>query len=183
MSSRRNRPARLNRFLLTLLGVAAVAAGGFLLAARWGHIPGLTPGASVFPHPHTPAYWVYYAVAAGAVIVGLLCLRWLVAQLALRPRARAWQLERDPSQGRTDLATGVAVAPFTEEITGYPGVRSVRATLGGTHRDPSLTVVIGATADADLSGIRSQLATQGLPRLRQALDLPALPATVEFRAA
>lgn len=179
----RNRPARLNRFLLVLLGLLAIAAGGFLLAARWGHIPGLHGRDSVFPHPHNPAYWVYYAVAGGAVIIGLLCLRWLAAQLAVRPRARVWQLERDPSQGRTDLATGVAVAPFTEEVTGYAGVRTVRAVLSGTHRDPRLNVVIGASSDADLSGIRSQLATEGLPRLRQALDLPALPATVEFRAA
>jgi predicted trehalose synthase len=116
-----------------------------------------------------------------AVVLGLLCLRWLATQLALGPRARTWQLEPDPKQGTTELATGVAVAPFTEEVTAYPGVRSVHATLAGSRRDPSLSVTISAALDADLTAIRARLAAEGLPRLRQALDLTALPATVEFR--
>jgi hypothetical protein len=179
----RNRPARLNRVLLALLGVVAVAAGGFGLAAHFGRVSVVRAAAPVLPHQNTPPTWVFYVITAAAVVAGLLCLRWLLAQVAVRPRARTWQLEHDPSHGRTELTTGVAVAPFTEEVTAYPGVRTVRATLAGTHRDPALAVVIGATQDADLAAIRARLAADGLPRLRQSLDLGTLPTTVEFRAA
>ena len=53
----------------------------------------------------------------------------------------------------------------------------------GTHRDPALALTINAAADADLTAIRGQLAAEGLPRLRQSLDLMTLPVTVEFRVA
>jgi hypothetical protein len=165
-----NRPARLNRSLLALLGIVLLAAGGVTAVIHWGKFSGVKPGASVL-----------YTVAAAAVVVGLLCLRWLAAQLATRPKARIWQLEHDLSQGHTELATGVAIAPFAEEVTAYPGVRTVRASLVGTHRDPTLSMVINAAQDANLTAIRARLAAEGLPRLRQALDLTALPATVEFR--
>jgi predicted trehalose synthase len=60
-------------------------------------------------------------------------------------------------------------------------VRSVHADLTGTRHDPALSMTISAATDADLTAIRSRLAAEGLPRLREALDLAGLPATVEFR--
>jgi hypothetical protein len=176
-----NRPARLNRTVLALLGLVLLGAGGFVLAVHFGRLTVVSSTASVLPHPGTPRTWEYYAVAAGAIVVGLLCLRWLAAQLAVRPKTGVWQLEPDPTHGRTEVAAGLVVAPFAEEVTAYPGVRTVQATLAGTHRDPALSMVISAAQDADLTAIRAQLAAEGLPRLRQALDLAALPATVEFR--
>ncbi|HEY1916489.1 MAG TPA: hypothetical protein VGH27_13025 [Streptosporangiaceae bacterium] len=179
--SRANRPARLNRGLLGVLGVVALAAGIAGLVIRAGRISAVRASASVLPNQDSPRTWVYYVIAAAAIVLGLLCLRWLLAQLAIKPRARAWQLEHDTSRGHTEVSSGVAVAPFTEEVTAYPGVRAVRATLTGTHRDPALTLTINAAADADLTGIRGQLAAEGLPRLRQSLDLGTLPVSVEFR--
>jgi hypothetical protein len=137
--------------------------------------------ASVPPTRNQPQTWVYYVVAAAAIVVGLLCLRWLLAQVAVKPRSRVWQLEHDTSRGHTEVSTGVAVGPFTEEVTAYPGVRSVRAALTGTHRDPALIMTINATTDADLTEIRGRLASEGLPRLRQSLELGVLPVSVEFR--
>jgi hypothetical protein len=179
----RNRPARLNRGLLGLLGVVAVAAGVVGLIIHFGRLSAVRASASVLPNQNPPRTWVYYVVAAAAIVLGLLCLRWLGAQLALQPRARTWQLEHDTSLGRTEVSSGVAIAPFTEEVTAYPGVRTVRASLTGTHRDPALAMTINATQDADLTEIRGQLAAEGLPRLRQALDLGTLPVSVEFHVA
>jgi hypothetical protein len=178
---RGNRPARLNRGLLALLGLLLLAAGAAILVIRQGRVATVKPGAAVLPDPNVPPTWVFYTIAAVAIVLGLLGLRWLAAQLAVRPRVRTWQLEPHVKHGRTELTTGVAVAPFTEEVTAYPGVRAVRATLSGSQRDPTLAVVINATLDADPTAIRAQLATEGLPRLRQALDLAGLPVTVEFR--
>jgi MFS family permease len=180
-AGRRGRAGRLNRSLLGLLGAVFLVAGGTALAIHFGWLSRPRPAASVLPHQGAPHTWVFATAAAVAVVAGLLCLRWLAAQLPLRPRARIWQLESDTARGRTDLSTGVAVAPFTEEVTGYPGVRAVRATLAGTHRDPGLSVTINAAPDADLTSIRVQLAAEGLPRLRESLDLADLPTTVEFR--
>ena len=181
MTRARRKPGRLNRVLLALLGVVVLAAGGFGLAVHFGEMILVKPTASVLPHQGRPPTLVFYLVAGVAILIGLLCLRWLASQLAVRPRARTWQLEPDPGRGRTELGTGVAVAPFAEEVTGYPGVRAVRAALTGTHRDPALAVTISAATDADLTAIRARLATEGLPRLCEALDLAGLPATVEFR--
>jgi hypothetical protein len=175
------KPGRLNRVLLTLLGVVFLAAGGFGLAVHFGRLTVVKSTASVLPHQERPPTWVFYLVAAVAIAVGLLCLRWLASQVAVRTKTRTWQLEPDPGRGRTELGTGVAVAPFAEEVTGYPGVRAVRAALTGTHRDPALAMTITAATDADLTEIRSRLAVEGLPRLCEALDLSGLPATVEFR--
>lgn len=181
MTGARRKLGRVNRGLLALLGIVFAAAGGFGLAAHFGKLTVVKPTASVLPHQGRPSTWAFYLVAAIAILVGLLCLRWLAGQLAVRPKTRTWQIEPDPSRGRTELGTGVAVEPFAEEVTGYPGVRAARAALTGTHRDPTLTVTISAATDADLTAIRSRLAAEGLPRLRQALDLASLPAAIEFR--
>lgn len=174
-----NRPAALNRGLLGLLGLLLLAAGGFAVAAYFDVVE--PPWETVVPGSAPPPDWVLYVTAAVAVVVGLLALRWLFAQLRRRPRTRTWRLDTEPERGRTELAPSAATAPFTDELTAFPGVHDAHATLAGGPHDPALALVVGVEQDADLSGIRTRLAEEGLPRLRRALDLPRLPATVEFR--
>jgi hypothetical protein len=164
-----NRPARLNRVLLALIGVTAIAAGVLVHFLEGPLIPGTVP------------MWSWYVVAAVAIVVGLLLLRWLLAQLAVRPPARTWQLESAPERGRTELRTSVAIAPFVKEISGYPGVRGARATLTGPRDQPFAAIEVEAEQDGDLTAIRERLDATGLPRLRRVLDLDELPVTVEFR--
>ncbi|WP_410582590.1 alkaline shock response membrane anchor protein AmaP [Amycolatopsis sp. lyj-108] len=175
------RPARLNRALLGLIGLLLVAAGGFAVATHYGLLSLLAPEASLTPGTAFPAPWIWYAVAAGAVVLGLLLLRWLAAQLARKPKTHTWRLETDPGRGRTELAPGVAVAPFVDEVETYPGVHAAHATLAGTHDRPALAIVVSAEQNTDLAVIRHRLETDGLPRLRRALDLDTVPATIEFR--
>jgi hypothetical protein len=176
-----NRPARLNRSLLAIVGIVLLAAGGFTLATHFGWLRVLDPAAPLVPGTDAPPTWVLVITAAVAIIFGLLCLRWLAAQLTRRPKTHTWRLERDPAHGRTDLAARTATEPFTDEISTYPGVHAARATLAGTQEAPVLALVISAEQDADLTEIRHRLDTHGLPRLRQALDLASLPVTLEFR--
>ncbi|RDG34527.1 Asp23/Gls24 family envelope stress response protein [Streptomyces corynorhini] len=178
-----NRPARLNRVLLALCGLLLLAGGGFVCATHYGRLTVLDRDAALVPGTATPPTWVLYVSAGAAIVIGLLALRWLAAQFARRPRTRTWRLERDPDQGRTELAASTATEPFVGEVATYEGVRAAHATLAGTRRAPVLAVVISADQSTDLGAVRARLDTEGLPRLRQALDLETLPVTVEFRFA
>jgi hypothetical protein len=175
------RPARLNRALLALVGIALLTAGGFTLATHLGGLRVLDPAAPLVPGTATPPTWALYTTATATVIGGLACLRWLAAQLDRGPRTHLWHLERDPIHGYTNLAPSTATAPFTDEITTYPGVHTAHATLAGHQDAPTLVLIITAEQNADLTKIRHRLNTHGLPRLRQALDLASLPVTLEFR--
>ncbi|WP_410599829.1 alkaline shock response membrane anchor protein AmaP [Amycolatopsis sp. lyj-90] len=174
-----NRPARLNRTLLVLTGLVLLAGGVFAVGTHFGRIPLLQPGTTLVPGTATPPGWAWYAVAGGAVVVGLLALRWLVAQPVRKPKTHTWRFEQD--EGRTSLAASTAVEPFAAEVATYPGVHAAHATLGGTQDAPVLAVVLSAEQDGDLAAIRERIAEEGLPRLRQALDLGELPVTIEFR--
>ncbi|ONI78696.1 hypothetical protein ALI144C_28275 [Actinosynnema sp. ALI-1.44] len=171
-----NRPARLNRSVLALCGLVLLAAGGFAVTAyfmRWSRP--LVPGTAL------PPTWVLVVAAGGAVVLGLLCVGWLVAQLNRKPKTTTWQLGSTSGRGRTTLPGTVAVQPFTDEVGGYPEVRSVDARMTGRPASPLLVLLIRVNQDADLGEVRRRINDEGLPRLREALELPELPARVEFR--
>ncbi|WP_410586223.1 alkaline shock response membrane anchor protein AmaP [Amycolatopsis sp. lyj-23] len=178
-----NRPARLNRTVLALLGLLLLAAGGFALATHFGRLHVLDPAATLVPGTAAPPTWGWYAATAAAVLLGLPALRWILAQLTRRPSARTWRFDTEPDRGRTELAAGTAVVPFTEELRAHPGVHQARATLAGSREAPALALVITLNHDADPQEFQEHLAAEPLPRLQQALDLEALPVSVEFRFA
>lgn len=176
-----NRPARLNRIGLAVAGVVLVAAGGFAVATHLGMLTIVDPHSALVPGTEAPPTWVLYVVAAVAIIAGTLMVRWLLAQLVSTPKTHTWRLEQDSDRGRTELAASTATAPLVGELATYIGVHAAHATLTGTREAPVLALVINLEQDGDLTAIRERIETHGLPRLRQALDLDALPATVEFR--
>ncbi|TDV48743.1 alkaline shock response membrane anchor protein AmaP [Actinophytocola oryzae] len=175
-----NRPAGLNRVVLAVVGAALVAGGGLAATASLGRLS-VDPATPLAPGVDLPPTWVLYVIAAGAVVLGLLCLRWLAAQPARKPRTRTWRLADDPEHGRTELAARIATAPFTADVGTYPGVHKAHADLTGPRHTPTLAVIITTEQGADLTDIRDRLDTHGLPRLRNALDLTSLRVTLEFR--
>ncbi|HEY2695342.1 MAG TPA: alkaline shock response membrane anchor protein AmaP [Pseudonocardiaceae bacterium] len=179
----RNRPARLNRTLLAVLGVVLLAAGGFAVVVHFGWWRVLDPDSRLIPGTALPGTVALYVTAAVAIILGLLCLRWLAAQLLVKSKTRMLRFEHDIDTGRTELAANVAIAPFLAEVAAYPGVHAARGTLHGARADARLHLVITADQDGDLGEIRRALHDNGLPRLRHALDLELLPVGVEFRVA
>ncbi|GHH61483.1 alkaline shock response membrane anchor protein AmaP [Lentzea cavernae] len=168
----------MNRFLLGLLGLVLLLAGAFAVVVHFGRVPQVDRSAALVPGTVLPPAWVLWVVAAAAVVVALLCLRWLTAQIPRR-KVVSWRWEEEA--GTTRLSTATATAPFTEEVTAYPGVRKVETALTGPHTAPRLALVVRAHGDADLRGIRRRIDDEGLPRLREALDAPGLQAIVEFR--
>ncbi|KOV84571.1 hypothetical protein ADL03_16830 [Nocardia sp. NRRL S-836] len=166
--------------MLSLCGLVLLAAGGAAGAAHLGRIPRLDPQAPLVPGTALPPTWVFVVTAAVAVVLGLLCVRWLLAQVPRTPTT-TWRWTGD--NGSTRMSTGVAAAPLAEEIGGYPGVRKVEAALTGPHTAPRLALVVRAHGDADLREIRRRIDDEAVPRLRAALESPDLTATVEFRLA
>lgn len=168
----------MNRFSLGLLGFVLLVAGGAAVAVHLGRVPQVDRNAPVLPGTALPPAWVLWVVAAAAVVVALVCLRWLAAQIPRR-KVATWRWADEA--GATRITTATAAAPFAEEVTTYPGVRKVEAALTGPHTAPRLALVVRAHGDADLRGIRRRIDDEGLPRLREALGTPDLHATVEFR--
>ncbi|SMD25937.1 hypothetical protein [Kibdelosporangium aridum] len=176
-----NRPARLNRWVLALCGIVLLIAGGLALSAHFGLLPWLPATSPLVAGTALPPTWVLILTAATAVLLGLLCLRWLAAQLIRRPKTTTWRLDTEPEHGRTTLSADVAVAPLVSDITAYHGVHAVSAVLAGQQDNPTLVLTIRANHGTDLNAVRRQINQHGIPRLRQALDLPSLPVWTEFR--
>lgn len=179
-----NRPARLNRTILAILGVLTLAAGAFVLLAGTGSLRALLPippGAPLIATDAPPQPWVPWAVAAVAILVALLSLRWLIAQTIRRPRHSDWQLTSDTSTGTTRIDSAAAAGPIGEEIADYPGVHSATARLTGPRLQPQLSLLVTTYDRADITDLRRRIDTEAIPRLTQALNLPALTADLLLR--
>ncbi|MCR6483573.1 alkaline shock response membrane anchor protein AmaP [Amycolatopsis sp. OK19-0408] len=174
-----NRPARLNRTLLAGFGLLLIAAGAVPAAIRFHWLPALGADRPIVPGTALPPTWAWYVTATAGVVVALAGLRWLAAQLVRKPAGRTWHFES--GTGTTDLATTTAVAPFIEEVRGYPGVRTATASLTGPADHPELLAVVSVEQDGDPAEIRDRIRDEGVSRLCQALDLDDLPTQVELR--
>jgi hypothetical protein len=179
-----NRPARLNRTVLAVLGLVCLAAGGVVLLIGTGLLGNLLPvpaDAPLLPPGLVIPGWGPSAVAAVAVVIGLLALRWLIAQTIRRPAGSNWQLSPDTATGTTHIDSHAAVRPLADEIEHYPGVRSATASLTGPRQQPHLYLRVSADDHADISELRRRIGSNAIPRLMQALNLPALPADMLLR--
>ncbi|HEX4247705.1 MAG TPA: alkaline shock response membrane anchor protein AmaP [Pseudonocardia sp.] len=181
--SRPNRPARLNRALLGALGLLLLAAGAAVLLASSGLLaprfdpaaPLVAPGTGVQP-------WVPYASIVASVVLGLLCVRWLLARAFRAPRTRIWRLMADtPAQGVAYLAADTAADAIAADIQAYPGVARATASLTGHRSAPTLHLNVSTTTGSPIEPLRAQIADHALPRLRHALELDALPANLLLR--
>ncbi len=178
-----NRPARLNRALLGLFGLGLAAAGGFALAAHFGRLDWVDARDALLPDHDAPQAWMLWSAVAAAGLAGLGCLRWVIAQVPRTERAIRWQARVKGSADATLLDTATVCAPVAADIEAYDGVRSARARLSGPGRGPGLHLVVTASSDVDVPGLRDRIRAHALPRLRQALELETLPVRMEVRLA
>lgn len=183
-SSRSPRTRRANRLTLAFLGllIAVVGAGGLLLglgvlgSARKGQDL-LSPQTRDFADRN--AGWFWPVVGVVGLIIALLGLRWLIIQLRSN-RLRSLDLVRDRTTGNTSIDTGAVCDALAEEIEAYDGVDAAGAQLIGTPSEPTLLVRVRLDGRGDLTDVRRTIETNGIPHLRQALDMPDLPARVEL---
>ena len=114
-----NRPARLNRTLLFIIGILCLLAAAFTLLLGSGvlallGLEFLDRGAALTPGTLPLPAWVPYLAIVVAVLLGLGCLRWLLAQAIRRPATGTWRLEQDPATGTTRLDAKTAVDPLVD---------------------------------------------------------------------
>ncbi|NEW40946.1 alkaline shock response membrane anchor protein AmaP [Nocardia cyriacigeorgica] len=178
--SKLNRPAGVNRTLIGLTGIISVAAGAYALAAHFGQLGWVDRDSTLVPGSAAPPTGVFVAVIAGAVILGLLCLRWLFAQIFRMPKARSWRLEADESTGKTVMASSTAAAPVAADIAAFDDVRSASAWLTGTRWAPQLHLTVTAEPHTDVGLLRGRILDEAVPRLRQALEVETIPVTLEL---
>ncbi|UGT41671.1 alkaline shock response membrane anchor protein AmaP [Nocardia yamanashiensis] len=176
-----NRPARLNRTLLAVLGLLLLAAGGYVMAAQRGWLSWVDRSAALTPGDAPPPRWVFYATITAAVVLGLLCLRWLSAQLFRLPSAVEWQLADENSAGSTVLSSKTAAAAVAADIESFDRVDSAAAWLSGPGRAPELHLIVTVEPDADLTELRRRILGEAVPRLREALEVGVIPVTMELR--
>lgn len=176
-----NRPARLNRALLAFVGLLLLAAGGYAVAAHGGRVPWVESGDRLVPGTGAPPAWVLVVIVAGAIVIGLLCLRWVAAQWFRLPRAVGWELSAAEAAGTTMMSSAVAADAVAADIEGYPEVSSASAVLSGPGRAPELHVIVTAAAGADITALRRRILGEAVGRLREALGVGLIPVSMEFR--
>jgi hypothetical protein len=179
----RRHAARGNRTGLGLLGLGLLLAGAALTTVSlglFGHNnaaqPIYPPQAQRYIHEHS---WIWSVVAATAVIIGLLCLRWLLVQ-PRRDTLRQVRIDSDrtsePGAGRT-LVLSAAVANIAEdELAPQSGVRRVSAALSGSPDQPEIWITLVADPVANLAHLRDHLSEKSLRSIRSALGQPQLTA-------
>ena len=179
------RPARVNRTVLTAVGLLLFVIGAVALVRGLGVFP------QVFGDPHAtvvdrPArafagrhlwFWVALAAATFAVAVAALC--WLAAQLRRRTE-RALRWETEARDGVTTLSARALGDALGDDLRADPYVRRSHARLTGGPECPRLHLDVTVAPDADPVATRDGI-RQALRRLRHAVDAESLPAVVHIR--
>lgn len=168
-----SRVDRTNRAMLILLGLLFVLGGatGLALGLRaFGRSTAATPVISASMSNFVAGHgWFWWAVAALAVIVALLTLRWLFAQLHTS-RLSHLDVEPDHGSGQTVLRSGALADGVEHEVRGFLGVRDATMRLQGKPGDHRHQLTVHLDERADIDAVRSRLATKTVPNIRRALD-------------
>lgn len=167
-------------------GLVLLVAGGLALARGLGAFGAGFARAPLVP-PAVSQYvagqvWVWPLAAAICVAVALLGLRWLLVQ-GRSGRLRSLPLESDRSAGGTHMPADAVTDALEEEITGYPGVSRVHASLGGADSQPRLALSVACDDRADLGELRTRIHDQALAHVCSALELDRLPTVLRLRLA
>ncbi|HEY0165574.1 MAG TPA: alkaline shock response membrane anchor protein AmaP [Jatrophihabitans sp.] len=176
---------RTNRTMLILLALSLIAAGAVGALAGFGALGSVTKHGQL-PANRVGAYfgrhgdWLWPVIAAAALILALMALRWLLALLFSTDRAGDLPLTGDRSAGRTTLSTAALTGAVASEIDGYPGVHSARARLIGDPLAPTLVITATLEESADLPGLRRRIEANAVEHARQALEDPDLPVRLDL---
>jgi hypothetical protein len=183
------RTARGNRIGLAISGLLLLA-GGLALAAGYRGLYGTASRNSpLYPDAARTFIrenhgWLWPAAAAGAIVIGLVFLRWLLLQ-ARTDRLRriiidtddgaASQALTDTGAGRTDMPAAVITDTVEDDTTTARGVRRATAALSGYPDAPQLWLAVTTDADADLGRVCRHITGKVIPAARTAIETPDMP--------
>ncbi|GAA5041942.1 hypothetical protein GCM10023259_011160 [Thermocatellispora tengchongensis] len=175
--------ARGNRLGLTLLGLVLLAGGGYALARGLGAFGALRameriagPREIVF-FARSP--WIWWVIAAVALILALLALRWLLVQ-ARRDAPTGLRLAEGPG-GVTEVESSGVANALESDVTEHPAVLRARAAVTGTGAEPGVRLRMVADEEAPVDELRHHLGARAIPRMRESLEVEHLPAEVRLR--
>jgi hypothetical protein len=184
----RARPTeRLNRVLLTILGLCILAAGVYTLLRSWGALgdtaandPLFTGAARDWVHRNDDWFW---PVAAGvATFIGFLGFRWLLAQLRT-DRPGNSDLTWSTPTGSTRIRASAIADAVADDIESMPEVENATVRMVGDEQRPELHLFIDVRDDAMVAALRDELETVAIPRLCAAIDQRDVVAHARFRFA
>jgi hypothetical protein len=176
---------RTNRITLSLLALLLIAAGLDAGAASLGLYGRFTQHSRLMANPTGRFFgaqgaWLWPVLAAAALIVVMLALRWLAALLFSTDRSGDLPIAPEGRPGRTVLAAGALTDAVAGEIESYRGVDSARARLIGDPGSPRLVVTATLEETANLVALRQRIETEALTHARAALDDPALAVQLDL---
>lgn len=178
---------RVNRFLLSFLGLLALAGGVviLLLSTRvfgddQADQPVLRQSTRDFAGRN--AGWFWTAIAIGCGLLALLALRWLLAQASTQ-RVSSLSLEPNRRTGHTRLSTGALGEAVEDEVERIRGVSRASARMLGKASDPLLRLDVKVGDDGDLGYIRNRLEEDTIPNARQAVGMQQMPVWVRLAVA
>ncbi|MEV7012733.1 hypothetical protein [Streptosporangium sp. NPDC051022] len=176
--------ARGNRLGLLIMGLLLILLGGYTLVRGAYALPQhLAPaGEPLVNDPVRAAFarydpWLWWVIAAAAIVLALFGLRWLMVQ-GRRDRLGDFRLESG-SAGVTDVDTTTVANAMADEIGAHPAVLSASASMTGSRAHPAVRLRVVADESAPMSVIREQLGDRAIPHMRQALDLENMPAVAK----
>ncbi len=177
-------PDRSNAVVLSLLGVALLAAGGYGLArgyGAFGDAQAAEPvlGEEVRDFVGRNPDWFWPLVAAVSLLLAWLAFRWLVAQLRT-PGVSGLRL-RDETDGFTYVFASGAANALAHEIEDYPGVTWARVRLVTDGARPEIEVTAEVDDSAEPAALRRRIDEHAFARFRQALDLGDLSPQIHLR--
>ena len=172
---------RTNRFMLTVFGLLLVAAGGAAMAASVGVFGTSYSHLNLFENKVSGYFshhggWLWPAIAVGCVLIGLACLRWLLALLASTDRSGDITVsDGNTEEGTTILRPQALIDALTTEVAAYRGVDSASGRVIGDGRDPEIVLNVTTTSTADLQALHHRIEAEALTHARHATGKPDLP--------
>ena len=175
-----------NRIALLLIGLALVLGGAAGLLRGLDAFPNLLGAHHALIIDKSTRDWVaaqpwfWPTVAAVAVLVFLLALRWLAAQGQTRVLRRI-ALEPDPRRGATFLPARAVTGALENDLAASPHIRRATAALTGTSSRPRLALSVTLTAEAEPAEAVGRIG-QAVGRMRSALENEDVNATIRIRS-
>ncbi len=177
---------RLNRVLVSIVGLLLMAAGVYVLLRSTGAIgdrdaPVLSNDIRDWARDHRR--WLFAGAAALAAVIALLGLWWLVAQTRRwehRSQDITYRAEQ-PAEWRATVTADALESMLTDEVEGHDAVQDVRARVHLEADEPHVELRVAAERGTDLPALTRWIDEEVLAEASGALERPLLPARIRYR--
>lgn len=176
---------RVNRTVISVLGLLLLAAGAYGLLRSFGAFgtsmakdPLLTTSVSDFFADTDP--WIWAIVFGIALLVALLAARWLKEQLTPSPSLSSLNVSTGGGPGTSKLDTSAVNAAVERDIESDPDVSNARVRVVPSGSAIGLDVRAAIANHGDVHAVRRRIETVVLERARTALGRPDLSATIRL---